>query len=480
MIFSSTIFLFAFFPVFFFVLYQIPVQKIKWQNIWILLGSLFFYIWGAGKFFFVVLGTLVVDYALGGWIAKKRKYTKFFVALDVTINISILLYFKYFNFFFGNINAIVIRFGGEPLSFTRIALPLGISFVIFQKMTYCLDIAKGSTQPAKSYFEVLEYLLLFPQVIAGPIVKYNEVASELKCRSITKMMFLEGFRRFAIGLFKKVHIADALAQIADTAFAAQALGRIPFDYAWLGILAYTFQIYFDFSAYSDMAIGMLAMMGFHIPENFNHPYTAQSISDFWKRWHISMTSWFREYLYFPLGGNRKGALHTYLNLWIVFLASGFWHGASWNFVVWGLWHGSFLISERIFRNRNITVSMPKALKYLYTTFVVIIGWVFFRADNLQLAFSYIINLFDFGSYFVHVPPEYILTINPYGCLAFVLAVSISFYPLLSQNRKILAGTGIYDCMAHGGLYYIGVLILFYISALKIITGSASPFIYFKF
>lgn len=283
-------------------------------------------------------------------------------------------------------------------------------------------------------------------------------------------MFLTGFRRFAIGLFKKVHIADVLAQTADTVFAAQAMSRIPFDYAWIGILAYTFQIYFDFSAYSDMAIGMLAMMGFHIPENFNHPYTAQSISDFWKRWHISMTSWFREYLYFPLGGNRKGPLRTYLNQWIVFLLSGFWHGASWNFIVWGAYNGTLLCIERmIFGKRRIPI-LSAFLKWGGTFFLVIIGWVFFRADNLKLAFSYIGNLFDFSSYFVHVPPEYILTIDLYGWLAFILAVGISFCRIKETCRM-------------PNIQYIrdiGVLLLFYISALKIITGSISPFIYFRF
>ena len=470
MIFSSIIFLFAFFPIFFLILYWIPTQKIRWQNIWILLASLFFYAWGAGKFFFIVIGTLVVDYILGGWIIKKRKYTKLFVALDVMMNIAILIYFKYFNFFLDNTNAIIAGLGKQPLSFTRVALPLGVSFVIFQKMTYCMDIARGSTPPAKNYFEVLEYLLLFPQVIAGPIVKYNEVSNELKYRSITKEMFLTGFRRFAIGLFKKVHIADVLAQTADTVFAAQAMSRIPFDYAWIGILAYTFQIYFDFSAYSDMAIGMLAMMGFHIPENFNHPYTAQSISDFWKRWHISMTSWFREYLYFPLGGNRKGPLRTYLNQWIGFLLSGFWHGASWNFIVWGAYNGTLLCIERmIFGKRRIPI-LSAFLKWGGTFFLVIIGWVFFRADNLKLAFSYIGNLFDFSSYFVHVPPEYILTIDLYGWLAFILAVGISFCRIKETCRM-------------PNIQYIrdiGVLLLFYISALKIITGSISPFIYFRF
>jgi alginate O-acetyltransferase complex protein AlgI len=391
------------------------------------------------------------------------------------MNIGILLYFKYFNFFMDNFNLIFESIGWNPLVFTRVLLPLGVSFVVFQKMTYCLDIARGTTKPAENFFQLVEYLLIFPQIIAGPIVKYNEIADQIKERTITKEMFQEGFQRFAIGLFKKVWIADIVARIADTVFGAFSLGSIPFDYAWVGILAYSFQIYFDFSAYSDMAIGMLSMMGFRIQENFNMPYTALSVTDFWKRWHISMTSWFREYLYFPLGGNRKGTVRTYINQWIVFLVSGFWHGASWNFVFWGAYHGSLLCAERAFFLKR-TQHINRLIRVVLTFFLVMIGWVFFRADSIGMGFAYIGSMFNFSNYNVHVNPAFILVVDLRTWLTLVLAALICFVPLLKKPYQWLKT----QIAAHTVLRDAGVLTLFLISALKVITGSNSPFIYFRF
>lgn len=391
------------------------------------------------------------------------------------MNVGILFYFKYFNFYMDSFNAFFSSFGWNPTVFTRVVLPLGVSFVIFQKMTYCLDIAKGKSSVADNYFQLVEYLLIFPKIISGPIVKYNEFADQIKQRALTKEMFLEGFKRFAIGLFKKVWIADIIAQTVDTVFKAHSLGQVPFDYAWIGAIAYTFQIFFDFSAYSDMAIGMLSMMGFSIHENFNKPYTALSLTDFWKRWHISLTSWFREYLYFPLGDNRKGTFRTYLNLWIVFLVSGFWHGAAWNFVFWGAYHGSILCIERAFLLKR-TQNINHFIRWAITFFTVMIGWVFFRVESIELGFSYIANMFDFSSYYTHVNPEYILNIDLRGWFVFVLATLICFLPLF----KKLYGWLEVKMANHQGLYYIGVLALFAVSALKIITGAMSPFIYFRF
>ncbi len=474
MIFSSALFLFAFCPIFFLSLYFSP-QNIKLKNAIIIIGSTLFYAWGAGDFFFIVLGTLIIDYILGNLMYKHRKYTKLFVILDIAMNIGILLYFKYYNFFLDNINTVFGSLGWNSVTFTRVLLPLGVSFVVFQKITYCLDIAKGTTKPAENFFYVIEYLLIFPQIIAGPIVKYNEIADQIKERKITKEMFLYGFKRFSIGLFKKVWIADVIAHVADTVFGAFSVGPIPFDYAWIGIIAYTFQIYFDFSAYSDMAIGMLSMMGFRIQENFNMPYTSLSITDFWKRWHISMTSWFREYLYFPLGGNRKGNVRTYINQWIVFLVSGFWHGASWNFVFWGAYHGSLLCAERAFLLKR-TQKINRFIRVALTFLLVMIGWVFFRADSIGMGFSYIGSMFDFSNYYVHVSPQYILNIDPRTWAVFALATIICFLPVFKKAYKFLQEKAV----AHPALCDIGVLALFAFSALKVITGSISPFIYFRF
>jgi alginate O-acetyltransferase complex protein AlgI len=355
MVFSSSLFIFGFLPIFL-ILYFIAPEKFK--NPILLLGSFFFCFWGIPRFIFVVIFTLVIDYVLGGIIyrsklanisSKASLKIRLCVALDVVMNLGILLYFKYGNFFLDNVNGIFKSMGLDPFVFTRIILPVGISFIIFQKVTYCLDIAKGICKPARNFFVLLTYILLFPHVIAGPIIKFGEIVNQIEHREHTWEKIFFGFQRFSVGLFKKVWLADVLAKYADMAFRATTL---PFDAAWIGIFAYTFQIFFDFSAYSDMAIGLLAIMGFRINENFNKPYISASITEFWKRWHISLTSWMREYIYFPLGGNQKGKVRTYINLWIVFLISGFWHGASWNYVFWGAYHGGIICAERAFPSKK--------------------------------------------------------------------------------------------------------------------------------
>ena len=474
MIFSSTIFLFAFCPMFFLTFYFSP-KNIKLKNGIIIIASIFFYAWGTGDFLFIILGTLIIDYHLGNLMYKNPKYTKMCLVLDVAMNIGILLYFKYFNFFMDNFNVVFRSIGLNSVVFTKVLLPLGVSFIVFQKMTYCLDIAKGKTKPAENFFYLTEYLLIFPKIIAGPIVKYHEISDQIKERTITKEMFFYGFRRFSIGLFKKVWIADVVAHVSDTVFGALSVGNIPFDYAWRGIIAYTFQIYFDFSAYSDMAIGMLSMMGFRIQENFNMPYTALSITDFWKRWHISMTSWFREYLYFPLGGNRKGTVRMYINLWIVFLVSGFWHGASWNFLFWGAYHGSLLCAERAFFLKR-TQNINRFIRVAFTFLLVMLGWVFFRAESIGMGGAYIRSMFDFSNYYVHVSPDYILNIDPRTWAVSALAALMCFVPLFKKAYKWLQ----IKVSAHPAFRDIGILALFAFSALKVITGSISPFIYFRF
>ncbi|MDD3194122.1 MAG: MBOAT family protein [Oscillospiraceae bacterium] len=475
MIFSSPVFLFAFCPVFFIVLFCIPRTAVWAKNVWIIIGSLLFYAWGAGTFIVVVLGTLVLDYFFGRVIAQKGKYCKLFVTADVAMNLGILLYFKYFNFFLENLNAVFSRMGIEAVSFASVALPLGVSFVVFQKMTYCLDIARGNSKPAEHYFYLVEYLLLFPQIVAGPIVKYSEIATQIKERLVGKEDFLYGFRRFSLGLFKKVWIADVVAQTADTVFLAQATQLVPIDYAWLGALAYSFQIFFDFSAYSDMAIGMLAIMGFHIGENFNQPYTAFSVTDFWKRWHISMTSWFREYLYIPLGGNRKGKVRTYLNLWIVFLLSGFWHGAAWNFIFWGAYHGLLLCIERGGLLKRLE-RVPAGIRVAGTFFLAMIGWIFFRVDTIGQGFSYVANLFNPASYTTHLASQYILTIDPREWFIFALAAVICFLPAWKKAYAWMEA----KARSFPALCRAGTLLLFFLSAMKVITGAISPFIYFWF
>jgi alginate O-acetyltransferase complex protein AlgI len=471
MVFSSSLFLFIFFPVFFGIYYLVPTN---FKNGTIIIGSILFYMWGAREFVAIVIGTLVIDYILGRVIATKRHHVKIYVALDIIMNIGILLYFKYTNFFFGNINAILERAMLNPFVFTQVILPVGVSFVIFQKMTYCLDIAKGIARPAENFFYLLEYLLIFPQIIAGPIVKYNELAEQIKQRELSWDIFLYGFKRFAWGLFKKVWIADILAKYADIVFGAGE--NIPIDYAWIGMLAYTFQIYYDFSAYSDMAVGMLSMMGFRIGENFNMPYISTNVTEFWKRWHISMTSWFREYIYFPLGGNRKGKIRTYINQWVVFLVSGFWHGAAWNFIFWGAYHGAILCAEKAFLLR-IYKKVHRFIGWSVTMLLVMFGWVIFRAEGIRAGFEFLKTLFDLDSYYVHVYPGNILIIDFRGWFIFALATLICLFPfffskIYGRIQKVI--------MAMPNATAAIALCLFVLAAQKVITGSISPFIYFRF
>jgi alginate O-acetyltransferase complex protein AlgI len=388
------------------------------------------------------------------------------------MNLGILLYYKYFNFFCENINALFSALELNPFVFTKVLLPIGVSFVILQKMTYCLDIAKGQVKPAKRFFDLVEYLFLFPAIIAGPIIKFGEVAEQIHGRIITWEKFIYGFERFAVGLFKKVWIADVLAKYADNCFNAP---EIPWDYAWIGAIAYTFQIFFDFAAYSDMAIGMLSMMGFKIGENFNMPYISKSVTEFWKRWHISLTSWLREYLYFPLGGNRKGTIRTYVNQWLVFLVSGFWHGAAWNYVFWGAYHGTIMCTEKAFILKK-TERIPKALRWLTTFLLVMIGWVFFRAKDISAGFAYVRDMFNFTDYYYHIDSQYIMVIDNRGWCMFALAAVISFVPLF---EKPYAAVKRFFSNKHKTIAIVAFA-LFALAALKIITAAVSPFIYFMF
>jgi alginate O-acetyltransferase complex protein AlgI len=474
MVFSSSLFIFGFLPVFF-TAYFMASQRFK--NVVIIIGSLFFYAWGARSFVLIVLGTGIVDYTLGSVIfalrnnAEKRVLYHLSIAADVILNIGILAYFKYTNFFVANINRLFSGIGLEPLAVTAIVLPVGISFVVFQKVTYCLDIAKGTALPAGHFWEYIEYLLVFPQIIAGPIVKYNVLRAQIEHRIINKALLVYGFQRFSIGLFKKVWIADVLAKYADLAFNGSSTA-IPIHYVWFGALCYAFQIYFDFSAYSDMAIGMLKIMGFSIPENFDNPYISKSISEFWKRWHISLTSWMREYLYIPIGGNRKGVARTYLNQWLVFLVSGLWHGARWNFVFWGIYHGTLLCLEKIILLK-VFRKIPGFIRMGMTFIAVLLGWVFFRADGFIQGTQYLRQMFNFGSVSMHVDPFRIMVVDNRGIFVFILAVVLSFLPYFEKLYAKLQKTG-------NKIKCTLCFLLFCLSVLKVGTASFSPFIYFKF
>ena len=352
MVFSSSIFLFYFLPLFL-VLYFLADRKYK--NGIALLASLVFYGFGSPRFLIVLLLSILIDYFLVRQISKSEdpKRRKLFLLLSVVLNIGLLAYFKYANFFIENFNSLLAVFGSSPVKWTKVVLPIGISFFTFQKMSCSIDVYRKTAASLDNIADYALFIMLFPQLIAGPIVRYNEVAEQLVDRQANETIDnkLLGMYRFIIGLSKKMLIANIMAEYVDQVF-AQPATEIGVGTAWLGILAYTFQIYFDFSGYSDMAIGIGRMIGFNFPENFNCPYISKSITEFWKRWHITLGNWMMDYLYIPLGGNRKGRGRTYLNLWIVFFLSGLWHGASWNFVVWGAYHGIFICLDKLLKGKR--------------------------------------------------------------------------------------------------------------------------------
>ncbi|MBE9528808.1 MAG: MBOAT family protein, partial [Proteobacteria bacterium] len=379
MIFPSQIFLFVFLPAILAVYY---LSGRRYRNLVLLLFSYLFYIWGSGHFLFILIASTLVDYVFG--LIIERSYNnrrRLWLVISIFINLSILGYFKYSNFFIRQVNNALSSFDTSLIDWTSVVLPIGISFFTFQKITYVVDVYRGTRKALNNPIDYALYVALFPQLIAGPIVRFHEISEQIKSRKETLDCFYQGILRFSWGLMKKVLLANSCGEIADAIFALNG-GMLDTKTAWLGVLAYTLQIYFDFSAYSDMAIGLGRMFGFKFPENFNRPYSAISITDFWRRWHITLSNFFRDYLYIPLGGNRTGAARTYVNLMIVFVLCGLWHGANWTFLVWGVFHGALLIVERFIGLRESGSISYIIFRRTVTLFLVMVGWVFFRAEVL--------------------------------------------------------------------------------------------------
>ena len=397
MIFSSIVFLLYFLPLFLLCYYLVGKQ---YKNIVVLVFSIFFYSWGAPKFIFVILATTFTDFHLVKWMdASANEFRrKCLLVLSLSINLGLLFYFKYSNFFIENVNVFLQLTGVHTIQWTKLILPIGISFYTFETITYVVDVYRKVHKPLPHFWDYQTYIILFPKLIAGPIIRYHELADQISDRSQyeNNENRLTGFYRFAIGLAKKVIIANHLGAYADEVFATN-YQELHSQIAWAGIIAYTFQIYFDFSGYSDMAIGIGKMIGFRFPENFNNPYVSGSITEFWRRWHITLGNWMRNYLYIPLGGNRvESTTRLYFNLWLVFLASGLWHGASWSFIIWGAYHGLFLVMERSFLN-TFYQKIGRWFSIPLTFLVVVIGWVFFRIEHFQDAFTFLQTMFSFQS-----------------------------------------------------------------------------------
>jgi alginate O-acetyltransferase complex protein AlgI len=471
MLFSSTFFLVYFLPVFFTLYFLLPAFL---KNYFIVFASILFYAWGAPKFLFILLGTIIFNFYAAHLIVrlKKNKHRKRVLIATIIANVALLVYFKYVNFFIDNTNHFLHLFGLHTFKVLNIALPIGISFFTFHQLSFIIDVYRKIKPPMKKISDYALYILLFPQLIAGPIIRYNEISDQIQGRNkkFNVDEVLLGFFRFAVGLAKKVLIANVLGKEADKIFALPG-GELDFVLSWMGALTYTFQIYFDFSGYSDMAIGLARMMGFRFPENFNNPYVAQSITDFWRRWHISLSRWMRDYLYIPLGGNKVSGARLYFNLWVVFLISGLWHGAEWTFIIWGAYHGFFLALERLFLLK-LTSKIGAFLRVSSTFLIVVIGWVLFRAANLKQAICFFQKMFSF-SYKEFYFSAHLLSILG---IAFLLSfIPIFFKPeteIKNSFLKISFGSAFIHVMA---------IILFMILCLGEITSSNfNPFIYFKF
>ena len=474
MIFSSTLFLLYFLPVFLTVYYLVGV---RYKNFVLLIASIFFYSWGAPKFIFVILGTTIFDFYVVKMMGEtlnqvKRKLLLF---LSITANIGLLFYFKYANFFIDNINIALSSLDIQPLSWTHLVLPIGISFYTFETITYVIDVYRKVHRPLTNFWDYQLYIIMFPKLIAGPIVRYIDIADQIKNRFVSDNIDarLSGFYRFSIGLGKKVIIANQLGIFADQIFMADYT-LLDSRLAWIAIIGFAFQLYFDFSGYSDMAIGLAKMLGFTFPENFNNPYVSTSITDFWRRWHISLGTWMKHYLYIPLGGNqvdKKSRL--YLNLWIVFLASGFWHGASWNFIIWGAYHGLFLVLERMFLlNWLQKIYMP--FRVLITFVIVLVGWVFFKMDAFKPAIQFIHQLFSFTvQNNVYVEAEFVVYLCIAAFFAFFTISNTGKY-IHQEFFKVQTSIG-----SHVVLFMLSALLVF--TSLCLITSlDFNPFIYFRF
>lgn len=465
MVFSSPIFLFVFFPVVYLIYQLLP--GIRSRNCWLALSSLVFYAFGQPRYLLLLLASVLVNYLFGLWLMSgKGRGAAMFGA--VMCNLLVLGVFKYLDFFLHTANSL----GGLTLPLFGIALPIGISFYTFQGMSYVIDVYWDPQTGTRSLGKLILYISFFPQLIAGPIIKYHDISQQIDERRLTPEGTLFGLRRFLIGLGKKLLLANTAGQAADAVFALAA-GQLDARLAWLGAVSYTLQIYFDFSGYSDMAIGLGAIFGFTFRENFNLPYSAKSIKEFWRRWHISLSSWFRDYLYIPLGGNRKGKFRTGLNKLTVFFTTGLWHGANWTFVVWGLWHGLFATLEDV-------GIIPKRLResvfgHLYTMLAVVVGFTIFRADSLGAAWVMIKSMFT-GFTFIPANTLTLISLLDARTACFLITAVLLASGLPQQAvRRLSEGTG----LSQGGRA-LAYVVLFILCVLNLSKATFNPFIYFQF
>lgn len=483
MVFSSVIFLWVLLPVILGCYYLSPGP---FRNGLLMVFSLFFYAWGEPGYIVLMVASVLLNFSFGIWIETAEK-KKGLLALCVACNLLILGYFKYSGFLIETINSMLAGTGRE-LPAVAVSLPIGISFYTFQALSYVVDVYRGENRAQRNLVNMMLYISFFPQLIAGPIVKYHEIEAQIENRTVTAEDFSCGVKRFILGLGKKVILANSFAEVVDAVWAYPA-GRVSAPLLWMTALLYMLQIYFDFSGYSDMAIGLGRMFGFTFQENFRLPYTASSVRDFWRKWHISLSGWFREYVYIPLGGNRKGTARTYLNLGIVFLLTGIWHGAGWTFLFWGLYHGCFLILERALPGTGSGTGVCQAAKggqrkpsgcvrwclaHLYTLAVVYFGWIFFRADTMGSAADFLRNMF-----LPHAPVIFLERFLDRK-LSLLLLTGLGACGPLPWLWKKWKGRGLAEDGEITVPAMAGYLLVLWLSLLLLVNNTYNPFIYFRF
>lgn len=478
MVFSNSVFLFVFLPL---VVLGYYLIRHELRNYWLLAVSILFYAWNEPSFTYILIASIIINY-IGALLVEKLKCKKLMLFLTMAANLGVLFYYKYFNFAVDIFN----RFFDRNLQFAEVILPIGISFFTFQGMSYVVDVYRQDVLAQTNPLKLGMYIGMFPQLVAGPIVRYKDIAAEIENRKVDMEDLAYGVQRFIIGLFKKIIIADNMAVMADAIFKLDPiLNSVPM--AWLGIVSYTLQIFFDFAGYSDMAIGLGRMFGFHFLENFNYPYISKSITEFWRRWHISLSSFFRDYVYIPLGGNRK---HVYLNVAIVFLLTGIWHGAAFAFIFWGIWHGFFNIVEKLIKDvkkkkgviekedtkKDAKYYLISALQHIYTMAVVMVGWVFFRAPGMTHGFNYLKSMFGLHNPEVSAYNVW-LYLNKWSLLIMILALFMCtpiFKKLYGVAKKKINENILIPIKY---LVLLGALLL---CVLQVASNTYSAFIYFQF
>ncbi|MBR6080389.1 MAG: MBOAT family protein [Treponema sp.] len=468
MVFSSLFFYFIYLPLFLVLYYVVPKAA---KNYVLLAFSLVFYAWGEPVYVFLMLGMTLSDYILGRLMHRydsSKSKRKLFLVLSIVIDLSCLAFFKYAGFLVGTISSI----SGADIPFMEIALPIGISFFTFQTMSYTIDLYRREVTVEKNYAEYLMYVSMFPQLIAGPIVRYKTVKQELHEREIKMPDVIDGFIRFIYGLLKKVLLANRLGSLFDDALSSQNPSLV---FAWLGAIAFTLQLYLDFSAYSDMAIGLGKMLGFKFDENFNYPLSAKSVTDFWRRWHISLSSWFRDYVYIPLGGNRCRIPRQIFNLAVVWFLTGLWHGASWNYVIWGVYYGILLCLEKFVYGKYLE-RVPKFFRHIYLCLIVVVGFTVFAIEDFSKLIPYLGSMFSTKGGFAG--RDILFYLQNYG-FVFIVSIAVSM-PIFPALKKKISGFGCVAKKIFGIIYAVIFALLFVVAVSYMVSDTYNPFLYFRF